>query len=44
MELSKDVSEESVQDRCNIQAPNKACTLIYTVSYLIIKPKHNCKS
>ena len=34
MELGKDVPEEDLIDRIREQAPNKCCTLIYTVSTL----------
>ena len=32
MELGKDVAEETLQARIANLAPNKCCTLIYTVS------------
>lgn len=32
MELGKDVAEETLQARIDNLAPNKCCTLIYTVS------------
>lgn len=36
MELGKDVAEETLQARIANLAPNKCCTLIYTVSSSII--------
>ena len=33
MELSKDVADEVLQARIDNLAPNKCCTLIYTVSH-----------
>ncbi len=37
MEIGKEVPEEALIDRIRGQAPNKCCTLIYTVSTLVIK-------
>lgn len=36
MELGKDVAEETLQARIANLAPNKCCTLIYTVSSSMI--------
>ena len=33
MELGKDVADEALQSRIDNLAPNKCCTLIYTVSF-----------
>ena len=32
MELGKDVAEDDLMERVKGQAPNKCCTLIYTVA------------
>ena len=32
MELGRKESDEQLEERINAQAPNKCCTLIYTVS------------
>lgn len=34
MELGKDVGDEVLQARIDNLAPNKCCTLIYTVSFV----------
>ena len=36
MEVGKDVADETLQERIDNLAPNKCCTLIYTVSTCIL--------
>ena len=38
MKLADDVADSQLQDRIDMQAPNKACTLIYTVSETFFIP------
>ena len=33
MEVGKEVPDETLQERINELAPNKCCTLVYTVSF-----------
>lgn len=44
MELGKDVAEETLQARIANLAPNKCCTLIYTVSSskFLFGQRQNC--